>query len=192
MSFDFVFRHRSGELPSQSLEAEDQGNFTLAKGIIMLIGQLSHDTIQEVCAILCGGLGTDYKALMTKGLPGLYLDDEVTKTEGTKNPAKTLLQDLINRQITVEKLLEGLEVIGNKKAINKILEDIKERGKTLNLPCSRDYRPSPFRPTGQPQEHNDEAVSTVVCSTSHSPNPTREQAKTWRAPVQETVFNPLH
>lgn len=194
MSFDFIFRHYSEELPSQSLEAEDQGNFALAERVIMLIEYLSHDTFEQVRATLEDGLGTDYKALMTKGLPGLYSDDEVMKTERTRNPARTLLRDLINRQLTVAKLLGGLKAIGNKKAINLILKDVKERGITLNLPSmfSKDYRSSSYHSTGQPQEHKDAAVFTLVRSTSDSPNPTREQAKTWRAPVQESVFNPLH
>ncbi|XP_027036844.1 uncharacterized protein LOC113665372, partial [Pocillopora damicornis] len=150
LSFDFVFRNLSEELTSESLEADDQGNFTLFKKIIILIEELSHDTFKQLCLSLNEGLGTDYKALMTKCFPDIYSLVEATEIKKSRSPAEKLLRDLINRQITVERLLRGVEGIGNIKARKIITEDITKRGKTLNLPG--DYQFSPRHSTGQPQE----------------------------------------
>lgn len=90
--------------------------------MIMLIGDLSHDTIKLLYAFLNDGIGTDYKALMTKRFSDLYSLAEVTEIEKSKSPAKKLLCDLINRQITVERLLEEVAAIGNIKAVKIIME----------------------------------------------------------------------
>ena len=88
----------------------------------MLIGDLSHDTIKLLYAFLKDGIGTNYKALMTKRFSDLYSLAEVTEIEKSKSPAKKLLCDLINRQITVERLLEEVAAIGNIKAVKIIME----------------------------------------------------------------------
>lgn len=155
--------------------------------IIMQIGELSHDTLKLVCVSLNDGLSTGYKALIAKMFTDLYSHEEVIEIEKRRNPAKKLLQDLNNRQIPVERLLEGLEAIGNIKAINIIMKDVMKRGKTLNLPKDNPY--SGYCSTRQPQEHRDGVVIEVAGGTSSLPYPTREQVKTYRAPVQETLIN---
>nr|XP_058956891.1 uncharacterized protein LOC131784117 isoform X2 [Pocillopora verrucosa] len=136
----------------------------------MLIEELSHDTFKQLCTSLNDGLGTGYIALMMKGFPDLYSHVDVTEIKRFRNPAEKLLCDLSNRQITVERLLR----------------DVTKRGETLNL--LEDYQFSPRHSTGQPQEHSDDALMED-CSPAI---PFHKQAKTYRAPVQETVFNPLH
>lgn len=154
--------------------------------IIMQIGELSHDTLKLVCVSLNDGLSTGYKALIAKMFTDLYSHEEVIEIE-KGNPAKKLLQDLNNRQIPVERLLEGLEAIGNIKAINIIMKDVMKIGKTLNLP--KDNPCSGCCSTRQPQEHRDGVVIEVAGGTSSLPYPTREQVKSYRAPVQETLIN---
>ena len=88
----------------------------------MLIEELSHDTFKQLCLSLNEGLGTDYKALMTKCFPDVYSLVEATEIKKSRSPAEKLLRDLINRQITVERLLRGVEGIGNIKARKIIME----------------------------------------------------------------------
>ncbi|XP_022781617.1 uncharacterized protein LOC111322721 isoform X2 [Stylophora pistillata] len=64
---------------------------------------------------------------------------------------------------------------------------VMKRGKTLNLPKDNPY--SGCCSTRQPQEHRDVVVIEVASGTSPLPYPTREQVKTYRAPVQETLIN---
>nr|XP_058956892.1 uncharacterized protein LOC131784117 isoform X3 [Pocillopora verrucosa] len=122
----------------------------------MLIEELSHDTFKQLCTSLNDGLGTGYIALMMKGFPDLYSHVDVTEIKRFRNPAEKLLCDLSNRQITVERLLRGVEGIGNRKATKIIMEDVMKRGETLNL--LEDYQFSPRHSTGQPQEHSDDAL----------------------------------
>ena len=88
----------------------------------MLIEELSCDTIKQLCASLNDGLGTGYKALMMKCFPDLYSLVDATEIKRSRNPAEKLLCDLINRQITVERLLRGVQRIGNRKATKIIME----------------------------------------------------------------------
>lgn len=152
----------------------------------MQIEELSHDTFERLCASLNDGLTTGCKALMMKVFTALYSHEEATEIEKKDNPAKVLLQDLNNRQIPVERLLEAVEMIGNIKATNIIKKDVIKREKTLNLP--RDHQYSPCRSTGQPQEHRDDAVFEEAYGTSPLPYPTWEQVKSYRAPVQEPLI----
>ncbi|XP_022781618.1 uncharacterized protein LOC111322721 isoform X3 [Stylophora pistillata] len=79
----------------------------------------------------------------------------------------------------------------SKKLLSQSLEaddqDVMKRGKTLNLPKDNPY--SGCCSTRQPQEHRDVVVIEVASGTSPLPYPTREQVKTYRAPVQETLIN---
>ena len=88
----------------------------------MLIEELSHDTFKQLCASLNDGLSTGYIALMMKGFPDLYPHVDVSEIKRFRNPAEKLLCDLSNRQITVERLLRGVEGIGNRKATKIIME----------------------------------------------------------------------
>ena len=88
----------------------------------MLIEELSQDTFKKLCVSLKDGLGTNYKALMTKCFPDLYSPMDATEIKKSGNPAEILLHDLINRQMTVERLLRGVEGIGNIKAVKIIME----------------------------------------------------------------------
>ncbi|RMX51833.1 hypothetical protein pdam_00019860, partial [Pocillopora damicornis] len=179
----------SEELTSESLEADDQGNFTLfkktlGKKIIILIEELSHDTFKQLCLSLNEGLGTDYKALMTKCFPDIYSLVEATEIKKSRSPAEKLLRDLINRQITVERLLRGVEGIGNIKARKIITEgrvfcyaSFKQSNERIfsnlgpaniefeniytditkrgkTLNLPGDYQFSPRHSTGQPQENS--------------------------------------
>ena len=90
--------------------------------IIMLIEELSHDTFKQLCTSLNDGLGTGYIALMMKGFPDLYSHVDVTEIKRFRNPAEKLLCDLSNGQITVERLLRGVQRIGNRKATKIIME----------------------------------------------------------------------
>ena len=88
----------------------------------MLIEELSHDTIKQLCTSLNDGLSTGYIALMMKGFPDLYSHVDVTEIKRFRNPAEKLLCDLSNGQITVERLLRGVQRIGNRKATKIIME----------------------------------------------------------------------
>ena len=87
----------------------------------MLIEELSYDTIKQLCASLNDGLVTGYIALM-KCFPDLYSLVDATEIKRSRNPAEKLLCDLINGQITVERLLRGVQRIGNGKATKIIME----------------------------------------------------------------------
>ena len=88
----------------------------------MLIDQLPQETFEHLCVTLDNGLATGWSALMTNGFTALYSDDLTAKIDRGSSTARTLLYDLRNRHITVEELLEGLKVIGNKRAITIIME----------------------------------------------------------------------
>ena len=88
----------------------------------MLIEELSHDAFELLCASLNDGLSTSYVALMMKCFPDLYYLVVATEIKRSRSPAEKLLHDLINWQIAVERLLRGVEGIGNRKATKIIME----------------------------------------------------------------------
>lgn len=88
----------------------------------MLISELSQETVEELCSALEKGLTLGWKVLMKKWFRTLYSEDDVAIIESNKDPAKVLLDDLTLREITLQELVNGLEKIGNKKAVSIIMK----------------------------------------------------------------------
>ena len=93
----------------------------------MFINELSHETIEELCAALEKVPTLDWKVLMTSGwFRSVYSEDDIAKiaeisSKGVR-PAKVLLDDMTHREIALQDLVNGLRDIGNNKAVSIIMK----------------------------------------------------------------------
>lgn len=85
----------------------------------MSISQLSQETVEELCFALEKGPTLDWKVLM-RWFHSLYSEDHIAIIERDSRPAKALLDDLDHREVPLIDLVNGLERIGNRKAVSII------------------------------------------------------------------------
>ena len=90
----------------------------------MLIGELSNETIDNLCSTLEKSSIVGWRKLMTKGFAALYSERDANDLEKKEeHPARALLDDLIYaRKLTLKELVIALEEIGNKGALSIIEE----------------------------------------------------------------------
>lgn len=93
----------------------------------MSISELSQETVEELCSALEKVSTLDWKVLM-RWFHSLYSEDDVAKIEQNHHPAKALLDDMDHREMSLQDLVNGLNAIGNKKAVSIIK-------KGSHIPC---------------------------------------------------------
>ncbi|KAJ7372353.1 hypothetical protein OS493_019798 [Desmophyllum pertusum] len=147
----------------------------------MAIKELSHETVEELCAALENAPTVDWKVLMKSAGWFRYSEGDVTVIETSSksgHPAKVFLEDLKHREITLQDLVTGLRGIGNNKAITIIMKGAEKSGIDIQYSGGR---PPPRCSTGRrPQEHS--SFSRI------QPIQRKEKAETLeRLPVQESV-----
>lgn len=89
---------------------------------MMSIGELSQESLEDLYSALERVSTLDWKVLLTRWFKSLYSEDDVAMIESSVCPAKALLDDLTYRGITLQDLVEGLEAIGNNRAVSIIIK----------------------------------------------------------------------
>lgn len=83
----------------------------------MSINSLSHETIQELCSALERVPTLNWKVLIkSKSFCWIYTEDDVALIEDST----ALINDMIYREIKLQRLLNGLKEIGNRRAVSII------------------------------------------------------------------------
>ena len=86
----------------------------------MSINELSHETIEELCGALEKVPTLNWKVLMKSRLfCSIYTKEEDVALIGS---SIGLINDMIYREIKLSRLLDGLNEIGNKKAVSIIMK----------------------------------------------------------------------
>lgn len=86
----------------------------------MKITELSKETLEELCYALEKCPTLDWKVLM-RWFHSLYSEEHIATIQCSKiHPAEALLDDLDHREIPLQVLVDGLNSIGNKKAVSII------------------------------------------------------------------------
>ena len=88
----------------------------------MRITDLPRETFDEVCSVLGKDTTVNWKKLMTESFCSLYLPKDVEEIGQKRSPADALLNDLADREKSLEDLLRELQKIGNKKAVSIIIK----------------------------------------------------------------------
>ena len=84
----------------------------------MSINELSHDTIEELCGALEKVPTLNWKVLVkSRTFCSIYKKEEDVALIGS---SKVFIDDMILREIKLQHLLDGLNEIGNKKAVSII------------------------------------------------------------------------
>lgn len=139
---------------------------------MMSIGELSQESLEDLYSALERVSTLDWKVLLTRWFKSLYSEDDVAMIESSVCPAKALLDDLTYRGITLQDLVEGLEAIGNNRAVSIIIKGAQKSG--LDMQYSGRRPPPQVRSTGNPQEQEDSVKFS----------PYAEEAETLHSSVQ--------
>lgn len=84
----------------------------------MSVDEVSHETVEELCGALERGPSVTWKALMESTVfRSIYTE----KVAAMIKCSKDLLTDMAVREIKLQRLVDGLKEIGNKKAVSIIM-----------------------------------------------------------------------
>ncbi|XP_020630314.1 uncharacterized protein LOC110067331 isoform X2 [Orbicella faveolata] len=141
----------------------------------MLINELAHETIEELCSALEKVPTLNWKVLMkSRSFCSLYTrEDDVALIGNSMN----LINDMIHREIKLQHLLNGLMEIGNRKAVSIILKGGEKCG--LIVQDSGGLVPPTFSIDQNRKFDNEKKYSNFSCQQR------REQGETLGFPIQE-------